>query len=82
MRKIGAMLVGGVIAALVLAGCNFNADDSAPEEIPSEISDESSYPTDDIDMGGFGMTYDGKLGYNVGGGYVIPFDGSKPGFGF
>lgn len=32
--------------------------------------------------GGVGMTYGGKLGIDIGGGFVIPFDGSSPGFGF
>lgn len=34
------------------------------------------------DPGGIGMTYNGKLGYDYGGGFVQPFDGSAPSFGY
>lgn len=36
------------------------------------------------DGGGIGMTYNGKQGIDLGGGLVMPFDGSgvQPGFGF
>lgn len=46
---------------------------------------EEVITTDDYnpsDPGGFGMTYNGKLGMDMGGGFVIPLDGSSPGLGF
>lgn len=33
-------------------------------------------------QGGFGMTYSGKLGVGLGGGLIMPFDGSGIGLGF
>lgn len=41
-----------------------------------------SDPVAPSDPGGIGMTYNGKLGYDYGGGFVQPFDGSAPGLGF
>ncbi len=40
--------------------------------------------SDDNAPGGPGMTYNGKPGVDIGGGFVLPYDGSglSPGFGY
>jgi hypothetical protein len=56
------------LAAVALVGCGTTPSDG----------------TDPAAPGGFGMRYDGKLGMDLGGGLVMPLDGSGigPGFGF
>ena len=45
-------------------------------------TDTAEYNYEPSDPGGFGMTYNGKLGYDYGGGFTQPFDGSAPSFGY
>lgn len=58
-----------LIAALALSACSI---------------DDSSTQAPDDDPGGVGMTYGGKLGTDLGGGLVLPYDGSgvRMGYGF
>lgn len=48
---------------------------------PSAVHDDSEYGYQD-DGSGVGMTYNGKMGFELTPGYVVPFDGSAPGFGY
>lgn len=57
------------VTALLLSACDNSSTGTAPEYQPS-------------DPGGVGITYNGKIGIDTGGGVVIPFDGSSPGAGF
>lgn len=42
----------------------------------------SSHEGSDSNFGGPGMTYNGKMGYDTGTGFVQPYDGSSPSLGF
>lgn len=44
--------------------------------------DESGAPAPANDPGGVGMTYSGKIGIDLGGGLVMPYDGSSVGLGY
>lgn len=55
-----------LIAVLALTGC--------------DAGDTTDQAPDD--PGGVGMTYGGKPGIDVGGGFVVPFDGSGPSLGY
>ena len=67
MVKTIAFFFVAVMIPFTFAGCS--ADISEPQY-------------DGNDPGGFGMTYNGKMGYDYGNGFVQPFDGSPPGMGF
>jgi len=58
---------------------SFAACDSDPVQTTPGSETDTYEPND---PGGVGMTYNGKLGYDYGGGFVQPFDGSAPGLGF
>lgn len=69
MKKL---LVTSILIGIIGVGCA----DSTPEIPTTKHYNESSSGS------GIGMTYGGKIGFDMGGGLVIPFDGSSPGFGF
>lgn len=77
--KIALAITIPVILLLSLTGCVKDTTSTAPAE---NTTDSSSYSEDDgTSVGGFGMTYGGKPGIDLGGGFVMPFDGSSPGLG-
>lgn len=69
IEKITLTVVSGLLA-FSLTAC----DDSDSGHTPTHHNPN--------DPGGVGMTYNGKLGTDLGGGFVIPFDGSPPGLGY
>lgn len=70
MRGGMKKLLVSALAALALSGC-----------AGSSTGPSNYEPTD---PGGPGLTYNGKLGYDTGTGFVVPYDGSGPtlGYGF
>lgn len=73
MKKIAAA-AAATLVALTLVAC----DDPGSYEAPTqgeEIVDQSN-------VGGFGMTYNGKPGMDLGGGLILPYDGSGLGLGY
>lgn len=69
---------------LGLSACNRSdwVDDSAPAQ--DTVSSETVESNVDDGAGGMGMTYNGKMGIDMGGGMVMPISGGMPqlGFGF
>lgn len=86
-KRISGLAALTVIAVVLLTGCNVktvegsnnNRNDNAPV---SDTSNENGTVQDDSNVGGIGFTYTGKPGIDLGGGFVLPFDGSAPGLGF
>lgn len=67
MKKIATAAL--VAAFFMLTACESTEYSGGSDTSPS-------------DPGGIGMTYNGKLGYDMGGGLVMPLDGSAPGLGY
>lgn len=65
-NKLIALILLALIACGLLAGCSMDSDGSDPSQ---------------PEPGGFGMTYGGKPGINMGGGVVMGYDG-KIGMGY
>ena len=61
-------LLGAAIVAFSIVG-----DSAVAEHRKTNQKEQSS---------SVGMTYRGKMGLNIGGGLILPFDGSGMGFGF
>jgi hypothetical protein len=63
--------IAAIVCAIILAFSFSACDDTTTTDAPS-------------DPGGQGLTYNGKPGYDMGGGLVLPYDGSgiQPGFGY
>lgn len=79
-----AFVTAILVAGIALTGC-MPTGSSQDEETVSEDtvpSDDLYYEDDSMGGSGFGMTYNGKPGIDLGGGFVVPFDGSAPGLGF
>lgn len=69
MKKI-AMTVAFVAVMIGLSACDNTGS-----------AGDSESTTVDTDSG-IGMTYGGKTGIDIGGGLILPFDGSGPSLGF
>lgn len=69
MKKIAAFALAGALA-FGLSACEME-----------ETTNNGDYGTSGNNSGGMGMTYNGKLGYDLGGGLVLGSDG-KVGLGF
>jgi hypothetical protein len=79
MKKVLAIAAIG-IAALSVSACH-----EKDINVPIEKHDDTTLDTDAYDPsepGGMGMTYNGKLGFDMGGGLILPYDGSGLGLGF
>ena len=80
-RAAAAMLALVAGLTVSITGCNnqtspggYTSEDPNPEMNPS-----ANYGDDGSDgAGGMGMTYTGKMGYNMGGGMVMPLNGGMP----
>lgn len=75
MSKKILAVAAGALMALTFTACGEQEEGSTDHSL-----DEGEYSPSD--PGGMGMTYNGKMGVDMGGGFVIPFDGSSPGLGF
>lgn len=75
MNKKILAVVAGALMALTFTACGEYEEGSTEHPFEEEAYSPS-------DPGGMGMTYNGKMGVDMGGGFVIPFDGSGPGLGF
>jgi len=71
MKKIVALLLTGILS-FSMAACDTEN---------SSTGDGGTSHSSPNDPGGIGMRYDGKLGYDLGGGLVMGSDG-KVGLGF
>jgi hypothetical protein len=87
MRKL---LISGIAVglALVFTGCgvptvakNDGNTSGTQTEQSGLMVDETSDSSDGSSPGGFGVTYNGKIGIDLGGGIIMPMDGSAPSFG-
>ena len=67
MRRFIYVALAGLFAIAALTACG-TSEGSGEEYDPSA-------------PGGPGLTYNGKLGYDMGGGLVMPYDGSGVGLG-
>lgn len=76
--------VGAVLVSVAFVGCvpSVSSHDEKGTVSDTVPSDDLYYEDETTNGSGLGMTYNGKLGVAVGGGIVIPFDGSGPGLGF
>lgn len=74
------LLVIGILVMAIAGGAEGTSGAYVPYETTTTASER--YKGDDDST--IGMTYTGKMGVNLGGGIIIPFDGSGPtiGFGF
>lgn len=89
MKLMTKVLISMFVAAFLmttLVACNDKNGTNQAPATPSNhkvTSTEDSYAYDDYDnTGGIGYTYSGKVGIDMGGGLVMPLDGSGMGFGF
>lgn len=79
MKRI-AFAVVAIMLPFSFAGCDADTgtyEDTTPDGV---VTYDDGY--DPSDPGGIGMTYNGKLGYDYGNGFVQPFDGTAPGLGY
>lgn len=68
-----------LILLLSISGCALTTPST--EDTTSTTDDTSTSYENDEPSSGIGMTYNGKVGIDMGGGFVVPFDGSAPGMG-
>lgn len=79
-----AFITAVMVAGIALTGCMPTGYSQDEETVSEETvpSDDLYYEDDSMSGPGFGITYNGKPGIDLGGGFVVPFDGSAPGIGF
>jgi hypothetical protein len=79
------LIVLPVLFALTLglSACN-RADWVDDSQVPASDTVSSETVDSSDNTGGMGMTYNGKIGIDMGGGYVLPMGGTTPqlGYGF
>jgi len=87
-KKISITALSVIIAAVTLTGCGSTLQNDAADNpqlpVGGSIADNTgsgSGGSADDGGSGYGMTYGGKPGFDMGG-IVIPFDGSSPSMGF
>lgn len=64
------------LALILIIFSTLTACDAGDGSVSTDTNYDPNAP------GGFGMTYNGKLGYDYGNGFVQPLDGSAPSMGF
>jgi hypothetical protein len=77
-KRVAIVIIAFIIAGATLTGCT-----DADLNLKGNSSDTVSVP-DVSDSSGYGSTYTGKQGMDMGGGLILPFDGSgiQMGFGY